>query len=110
MSRMIEISEELYQDIVELAEAKRQPPDVFVEQSLREHIGHMLSASSLQSKIKERKQQLHKTLSSMSLGKSLDQNDAEEIEVCESLALASKEKRLEALIEYEKFTEDSPQT
>jgi len=106
MSRIIEISEELYQDIVELAEAERQPTDVFAEQLLREHID-TLSASSLQSKIKERKRQLHKTLSSMNLGESLGQNDAEEIEVCESLALASKKKCLEALIEYERFTEES---
>ena len=106
MSRMIEISEELYQDIVELAEAERQPPDVFAEQLLREHID-MLSTSSLQSKIKEKKQQLRRTLSSMSLGEPLGQNDAEEIETCENLALASKEKRLEALIEYENFTEES---
>ena len=106
MSRMIEISEELYQDIVELANIERQPPDVFAEQLLREHI-NTLSASSLQSKIKERKRQLHRTLSSISIGESLGQNDAEEIEVCESFALASKEKRLEALIEYENFTEES---
>jgi MoxR-like ATPase len=66
MSRMIEISEELYQDIVELANIERQPPDVFAEQLLREHID-MLSALSLQSKIKERKRQLHRTLSSMDL-------------------------------------------
>ena len=103
---MIEISEELYQDIVELAKTERQPPDVFAEQLLREHID-MLSPSLFQSKIKERKRQLHRTLSSMDLGETLGQNDAEEIEVCENLALASKEKRLEALIEYENFTEES---
>ena len=109
MSRMIEISDELYQDIVELANIERQPPDVFAEQLLREHID-MLSASSLRSKIKERKRQLHRTLSSMDLGESLGQNDAEEIAVCENLVLASKEKRLEALIEYERFTEENLQT
>ena len=46
----------------------------------------------------------------MNLGEPIGQNDAEEIEVCESLALASKEKRFEALIEYERFTEESSQT
>jgi len=106
---MIEISEELYQDIVELAKTERQPADVFAEQLLREHID-MLSTSSLQSKIKERKQQLHRTLSSIDLGESPGQNDAEEIKVCENFALASKEKRLEALMEYERFTEESSQT
>ena len=109
MSRIIEISEELYQDIVDLAKTERQPPNVFAEQLLREHID-TLSASSLQSKIKGRKRQLHRTLSSISIGESLGQNDAEEIKVCEGFALASEEKRLEALIEYEKFTEEGSQT